>query len=145
MAHVPEHARSRSGESLPEPGLPRLLRPPGVNGLRETDKEIVFEQSMGRKVRVGQDTYNGNGRAGDKSLVYGAPKKVEELDPKLFKTLKDSPTFLRFCSTLPAAPSVSPHTRRAAGAERSAAAARDADRSLVATLTVPLPEGCDDD
>lgn len=141
----PDHIANRASGGLPEPGLPRLLRPPGITGLRESERETVFEQAMGRKVRVGQETYNGSGRAGDKSLVYGAPKRPEELNPGLFRTLKDSPTFLRFCSTLPPPPSASPHARRAAGEQRVAAAAKEADRTLVASLVAPMSEGVDDE
>lgn len=50
---------------------------------------------MGRKVRLGQDTYRGSGRAGDMSQSFAPPKRPEDIDVGFFKSLKDSPTFIR--------------------------------------------------
>lgn len=123
-------------------GLPRLGRAPqGIQGLRESDKELAFESSLGRKTRVGLNTYHGHGRAGDMSLVYGAPARVED-DAAYFKASKDSPTFLRFCNSLPAKAAVSPHERRMAGEQRAKDLERQRERQLVSTLEIP---GVNDD
>ncbi|EFJ50584.1 hypothetical protein VOLCADRAFT_103801 [Volvox carteri f. nagariensis] len=150
LKHIPEpvrperpedEVRYRPAGAIPEPPLPRLGRPDGITGLRETDKEVNFEATMGRKVRVGQDSYRGSGRAGDRSLVYGAPQRVED-DPSYYRSMKDAPTFVRFCNSLPPKPAVSPHQRRDEGARRQAEQERRREAALVSTLTI---EGVPDD
>ena len=136
MAPAPSDVRFRQAEHAPEPPLPRLSRPPGTTILRESDTELSYERAMGRKVRVGHDTYGGMGRAGDMSLRYGPTYRPED-DPTFFKTLKDSPTFLRFCGTLPAKPAVSPHERRAMSLRKAQESEVDRERQLVASLNLP--------
>jgi len=123
-------------ETLPEPAMPRSSRPPGATILRESDQELSYEHALGRKVRVNSATYRGTGRAGDLSQSF-APTKRPEDTGSFFKNLKDSPTFTRFVSSLPAPPSVSPHQRRAQELQRLQAAERNADRMLVSSLTLP--------
>ncbi|KAG2445982.1 hypothetical protein HXX76_000585 [Chlamydomonas incerta] len=138
----PDDVRFREAESAPEPNLPRLGRPEGINGLRESgDQQYQFESSLGRKIRVGQESYRGAGRAGDRSLVYGAPTRAED-DPTYFRSMKDSPTFTRFCNSLPAKPAVSPHQRREEGMRRAAEEERRREAELVGTLNI---EGVPDD
>lgn len=136
----PDYIVSKPSGHASEPPLPRLFRPgPGIQGLRESDVEMTYERAMGRKVRVGQDTYKGYGRAGDMSLRYGPTHRPED-DPTFFKSLKDSPTFLRFCDSLPAKPAVSPHDRRAMSLRRAHESEVDKERQLVASLELPDPE-----
>ncbi|KXZ56017.1 hypothetical protein GPECTOR_2g1569 [Gonium pectorale] len=137
----PDDVRLKPAATAPEPPLPRLGRPDGITGLRESDKETQFDVSLGRKIRVGQDTYRGTGRAGDKSLVYGASARVED-DPTFYKTMKDTPTFSRFVNSLPPKPSVSPHQRREDGLRRQAEQERRREAALVSTLNI---EGVADD
>ncbi|PNH04988.1 hypothetical protein TSOC_008796 [Tetrabaena socialis] len=136
-----DEVRFRPAGAAAEPPLPRLGRPEGITGLRESDKETQFEASLGRKIRVGQDSYRGAGRAGDRSLVYGAPARAEE-DPTYYRSMKDSPTFVRFCNSLPAKPAVSPHQRRDEGMRRAAEEERRRAAALVSTLNI---EGVPDD
>ncbi|KAG2482972.1 hypothetical protein HYH03_018149 [Edaphochlamys debaryana] len=136
----PDDVRYRPAGAASEPPLPRLGRPEGITGLRESDKEMGFESSLGRKVRVGQESYKGMGRAGDRSLVYGAPARVED-DPTYYRSMKDSPTFVRFCNSLPAKPAVSPHQRREEGLRRQADQERRQAAALVSTLNIEgVPE-----
>ncbi|KAF5838198.1 hypothetical protein DUNSADRAFT_3247 [Dunaliella salina] len=123
-------------ETYPEPGMPRSRRPPGATILRESDQELSYEHAFGRKVRVNSATYRGTGRAGDLSQSF-APTKRPEDTGSFFKSLKDSPTFTRFVSSLPPPPSVSPHQRRAQEMQRLQAAERNADRMLVSSLRLP--------
>lgn len=140
---TPEEVRYARSASAPEPGLPSLGRlGPGLTCLRETDKELIFERVMNRKVRVDQGSYRGLGRAGDTTGSLGAPVRPEVLDPSLYKTLTDSPTFIRFCNSLPPKPAVSPHQRRADAARRMYEAERNQERDLVSKLDIP---GVDDD
>ncbi len=132
---APDDVKFRPAGSLPEPPLPRLGRPDGITGLRESDKEAQFESQLGRKVRVGQDSYRGLGRAGDRSLVMGAPARVED-EPTYFRSMKDSPTFVRFCNSLPPKPAVSPHQRRQEQLLRQAEAERQRAAELVSTLNI---------
>ena len=122
--------------SADEPALPRLSRPPGATGLRESDKELSYERAMGRKVRVGQGTFQGSGRAGDMSISFAAPRRPED-NAGFFKSLKDTPTFLRFCNSLPNKIVVSPHERRAAELQRNQNQETQRERDLVATLALP--------
>lgn len=126
---------------MSEPPLPRLGRPEGITGLRESDKEVQFEMMLGRKIRVGQESYRGTGRAGDRSLVYGTSARVED-DPTYYRSMKDSPTFVRFCNSLPQKPGVSPHQRREEGMRRQTEQERRREAALVSTLTI---EGVPDD
>lgn len=141
----PDDQRNREAGRAPEPPLPRLGRlgrPPGINSLRESDQEISFERLFGRKHKVDQGVYQGQGRAGDKTGTFGPPARPED-DPDFFKSLKDTPTFIRFCSTLPAARlSVSSHERRRVQQWQDAERAVDVERRLVASLN--FPEGLDD-
>ncbi|GLC43829.1 hypothetical protein PLESTB_000912700 [Pleodorina starrii] len=131
----PDDVRYRPAGALPEPPLPRLGRPDGITGLRESDKEVVFDATLGRKIRVGQESYRGTGRAGDRSLVYGASGRVED-DPTYYRSMKDAPTFVRFCNSLPPKPAVSPHQRREEGVRRQAEQERRREAELVSTLTI---------
>lgn len=130
-----DEVRYRPAGAMAEPSLPRLARPEGITGLRETDKEVNFEVAMGRKIRLGQDSHRGTGRAGDRSLVYGAPARVED-DPTYYRSMKDAPTFVRFCNSLPPKPAVSPHQRREEGTRRQADEQRRREAALVSTLTI---------
>lgn len=116
--------------------MPRLSRPVGICGLRESDQELSYEQAMGRKIRVDNNTYDGLGRAGDLSSTFGPPRRPED-DPAFFKSHKDTPTFIRFCSSLPAKPAVSPHERRAQEMHNNRAQELQRDRELVASLAAP--------
>jgi hypothetical protein len=60
----PDDVRFRQSDSAPEPNLPRLGRPEGISGLRESSTELTFEKSTGIKVKVGPHAYTGLGRAG---------------------------------------------------------------------------------
>lgn len=122
-----------------EPSMPRLLRPPGITGLRETDQELSYAREMGQKVRVGQESYRTTGRAGDMSLRYGPTHRPED-DPTFFKSLKDSPTFLRYCNSLPAKPAMSPHERRDMSLRRQYESEVNRERELVASLHLPDPD-----
>mmetsp|Transcript_14106 Transcript_14106/g.30586 ORF Transcript_14106/g.30586 Transcript_14106/m.30586 type:complete len:283 (-) Transcript_14106:418-1266(-) len=135
----PDDVRFKEAQHAPEPAMPRLSRPVGLYGLRESDQELSYERAMGRKVRVDHMSYHGTGRAGDKSTSFAPPARPED-DPVFFKTLKDSPTFIRFCSTLPPKPAVSPHERRAASMQRANAREMDQERQLVASLQLPDPD-----
>lgn len=42
--------RSDKGAESRQPGLPRLSRPVGICGLRESDTELSYDRAMGRKV-----------------------------------------------------------------------------------------------
>lgn len=99
-------------------------------------QELSFEKAIGRKVRVGQHTYEGSGRAGDLSAVFGAPKRPED-ESTFFRVAKDSRTYSRFVSNLPAKPAISPHQRREEGSRRMQQAERERERQLVAALPVP--------
>eukprot|EP00798_Chlamydomonas_sp_ICE-L_P020176 gene20176-26912_t len=134
-----DHLVYREASHAMEPPLPRLLRPSGITGLRESDKELSYERAMGQKVRVGQDSYKLSGRAGDMSLRYGPTHRPED-DPNFFMSLKDSPTFLRFCDSLPAKPAVSPHERREISQRKQYDAEVDRERQLVASLNLPDPD-----
>jgi hypothetical protein len=120
--------------------MPRLSRPVGICGLRESDKELSYEQAMGRKIRVDSSTYDGLGRAGDLSSMFGPPRRPED-DPNFYKSHKDTPTFIRFCNTLPAKPAVSPHERRAQEMHNNRAQELQRDRELVASLQLADPDG----
>lgn len=139
-----DELRYKEPGRAPEPNIPRMGRPPGACGLRESEQELCYEQVFGRKIRVDQDTYKGLGRAGDvRSGSFGPTPRPED-DPTFFKSLKDTPTFTRFCSSLKTPPAVSPHERRAAAARRNAEKDVDKDRSLVASLDLPVPPGYED-
>jgi len=144
---MPPHAQgvqlvpqTRQPEYAHEPGMPRLARPYGATILRESDQELSYERAFGRKVRVGQDSYRGAGRAGDMSLSYAPPKRPEDVDTGFFKSLKDAPTFIRFVQSLPPKPAVSPHERHAEQQRRARAAELRAERELVASLKLPDEE-----
>ena len=139
----PPHISSRGSAHEPrqqshvdEPAIPRLARPPGASGLRESDEELSYERAMGRKIRVNPVTYQGSGRAGDTSILYSSPGRPED-DAGFFKSLKDTPTFLRFCNSLPAKAAESPHVRRAEQLKRIQAQERQRERALVSTLQLP--------
>ena len=74
------------------------------------------------------------------STTLAKPLTADYADPTFFKTLKDTPTFIRFCTTLPAKPAVSPHERRAAQMRRMHEAERERDRQLVTGLKLADPE-----
>lgn len=112
-------------------------RTPGAFNNMPSNSEIPFEQAVGRKVRVGRDSYMGTGRAGDLSIVYSCPKRVEDTLLDLNRTSKDNPMFERFVNSLPAKPAVSPHQHRAAGEARARQAELAAERALVASLALP--------
>lgn len=116
-----------------EPAMPRLSRPAGATILRESDQELSYERALGRKIRVGMDTYRGSGRAGDLSQSFAPPRRPED-DAVFFKSLKDSPTFTRFVASLPAKPAVGPHQRRAEELRRQRMTELAAERQLVETL-----------
>lgn len=137
---APEDVRFREPGRAPEPAMPRLSRPIGICGLRESENELSHERSLGRKVRVDQHSYRGRGRAGDLSTVQSAPLAPQDADPNFFKTLRDSPTFIRFCNTLPPKPAVSPHERRALQVQRAHQQERERDRQLVSSLQLADPE-----
>lgn len=99
-------------------------------------QELSYERAMGRKIRVGQESYRTTGRAGDMSYLTGPQPRPED-EPAFFKTLKDSPTFIRFCNSLPAKPAVSPHQRRAESMKRQQEMERHRERTLVAGLQLP--------
>ncbi|KAG1659230.1 hypothetical protein FOA52_008999 [Chlamydomonas sp. UWO 241] len=139
LGHGEFSARTDTGCELPQPGMGRLSRPVGIDGPRESGVETSYERAMGRKVRVEADGYHGSGRAGDMSGLFGAPKRPED-DATFFKSLKDTPTFIRFRDMLPPAPSVSPHVRRQQELRRNAVAEVDRDRELVAALALADPE-----
>ena len=127
------------GGELQQPALPRLGRPSGITGLRTSDRELSYEVAMGRKVRVDGATYRGQGRAGDATGTFAPPRRPEDA-PVFFKSLKDTPTFIRFCNTLPARPAVSPHERRVAEHHRQAEAELAKEQALVAALQLDDPE-----
>ena len=117
--------------------MPRLCRDPGVPVyLRETSQELSYERARGRKIRVQQGSYLGSGRAGDMSVSFAPPRRPEE-DATFFKSLKDTPTFLRFCNSLPAKAAVSPHERRADELRRIQEREKQKERELVSTLELP--------
>lgn len=132
--------QARPVEYAQEPGMPRLSRPHGATILRESDQELSYEHAFGRKVRVGQDTYRGAGRAGDTSLSFAPPRRPEDTDPAFFKSLKDAPTFIRFVQSLPPKPAVSPHQRHEAQQRRARETELKAERDLVASLHLPDEE-----
>lgn len=75
--------------------------------------------------------------------AVGPPPRPED-DSSFFKTLKDTPTFTRFCNSLKTPPAVSPHERRAAAARRNAEKDVCIDRNLVASLDLPELSGYED-
>ncbi len=115
--------------------MPHRACPPGMSGLRESKVELQYEQAMGRKVRVGPETYRNRGRAGDMTRSFAPPRRPED-DPSFFKSLKDSPTFIRFCNSLPAKAAVSPHERRMQELQRGHEVELQRERALVASLDV---------
>jgi hypothetical protein len=139
LGHGEFSARTDTGSEAPQPAMGRLSRPVGIDGLRESGVETSYERAMGRKVRVEADGYRGSGRAGDMSALYGGPKRPED-DAMFFKSLKDTPTFIRFAASLPPSPGVSPHVRRQQELRRNAVAEVDRDRELVAALALADPE-----
>lgn len=70
------------------------------------------------------------------SVSYSGPPRPED-DAGFFKSLKDTPTFLRFCNSLPAKAAVSPHVRRAEEIKRIQDQERQRERELVSTLELP--------
>lgn len=102
-------------------------------------QELSYERAFGRKVRVGQDTYRGSGRAGDLSLSFAPPRRPED-DGGFFKSLQDAPTFTRFVASLPPKPAVSPHERHEQELRRVREAELRAERELVASLKLPDDE-----
>jgi hypothetical protein len=96
----------------------------------------MYDRAMGRKVRLDLNTYRGRGRAGDLSQSFAPPRRPEE-SPAFFKNLKDSPTFIRFCSSLPPRAVVTPQEHRTAELKRNHAAEVQRERELVASLTLP--------
>uniref|UniRef100_A0A7S0VA26 Uncharacterized protein n=1 Tax=Polytomella parva TaxID=51329 RepID=A0A7S0VA26_9CHLO len=134
---------SSGSQFLAEPSVPRLQRPSSeMTAYRESTGEIVFERAMGRKIRIGIDTYAGAGRAGDfRSGTLGPAARVEDTSG-FFRQLKDTPTFMRFCKSLP------PLGQKDLGGRRIqlAVAARRkemaVERGLVASLP-SLPGGSD--
>lgn len=118
---------------LPEPMLPRLGRPSGISGLRGQTEELEFERYIGRRGKTAPGQLRNSGRAGDLSLTFGPQARCED-DPRFFKTAKDSPTFLRYCSSLPAPSAVSPLLKHSAGERRRADLAAARERQEVAAL-----------
>ena len=136
---IPE-ARFRESNRLSEPLLPRLGRPEGISNLRESENEFSYERALGRKIRVDTNSLKGQGFAGDRSGGFG-PKARPEDDPFFFKSLKDTPTFIRFCSTLPPNRStVSCHERRAQQQRSQIEHERERMKAEVATLTFEVSD-----
>ncbi|GAX80136.1 hypothetical protein CEUSTIGMA_g7574.t1 [Chlamydomonas eustigma] len=133
---VSDEIRFKASGHEREPAMPRLSRPIGTKGLRESDQELMYDRAMGRKVRLDLTSYRGRGRAGDLSHSFAPPRRPEE-EPNFFKSLKDSPTFIRFCNSLPPRAVVTPHERRTAELHRNHASEVQRERELVATLTLP--------
>jgi hypothetical protein len=132
---MPE-ARFKESNRLSEPSLPRLGRPEGISNLRESDNEFSYEKAFGRKIRVSPNDLQGKGYAGDQTGSFG-PKARPEDDPFFFKSLKDTPTFIRFCSSLNTSrvSSMSSHERRALQQKREKDQEREKMRAEVAVLT----------
>jgi hypothetical protein len=103
-------------------------------------QELSYERAFGRKIRVGLQSYRGSGRAGDLSHSFAPPKRPED-DSTFFKTLKETPTFIRFMASLPPKPTVSAHQRREEELRRNHEAELAAERKLVASLTLDVEDG----
>lgn len=138
---IPE-ARFKESDRISEPSLPRLGRPEGISSLRESVDEFNYERAFGRKIIIDPSSLKGRGYAGDKTGGFG-PKGRPEDDPFFFKTLKDTPTFIRFCSSLntsKASSAVSSHERRAFQQKREKELERERMQAEVATLTFEVSD-----
>ena len=74
-----------------------------------------------RKVRVGRDSYHQSGRAGDLSIRTGPMPRVEDESAYRQHTI-DSPSFVRFCNSLPKRPEEGPVERHHAAMQRQESA-----------------------
>ena len=86
-----------------------------------------------RKVRVGRDSYQQSGRAGDLSIRTGAAPRVEDESAYRQHTI-DSPSFVRFCNSLPKLPEQGPNYRHHAAMQRHDAAMQQTAADDVARL-----------
>lgn len=117
---------------------PGASRPPLARGFTAaaTSQQgpVPLEPVIPRLRKVSPEQYYGTGAAGDMSQSFAPAKRPEDLNPKFYNTLKESPTFLRFVASLPPKPQVSPHQRHAAAARRQRVEEVAAEKKLVASL-----------
>ena len=88
-----------------------------------------------RKIRVGRDSYAQTGRAGDLSIRTGPTPRVED-ESAYRQHAIDSPSFVRFCKSLPAVPEQGPRQRHEAAVHRQEAAVQQSAAEDVASLDV---------
>ncbi|KAK9824619.1 hypothetical protein WJX72_011775 [[Myrmecia] bisecta] len=105
MRQYTELREKPAGQLAQEPQLHHIRRYPAREG-----KERSLEESLHRKIAVTRDSYYGTGRAGDLSKLFSPPPRVEDI-PEYQHHCVESPTFLRYCKSLPPRTGVSPLER----------------------------------
>lgn len=84
-------------------------------------------------MRVGRNSYHQTGRAGDLSLRTGPTPRVED-ESAYRQHIIDSPSFVRFCSSLPKLPEEGPVERHYAAMQRQESALQQSAAEDVARL-----------
>lgn len=112
-----------SSDERRQPDVFRLGRCYAPASTAECEAELSLERELCRKVRLNRAMLLDSGRAGDVSVTFGTPDRVEDAWA-YFKKPVDSPAYARFAASVAAGAAVPAAVRRRQGLRRAEAAVK---------------------